>query len=134
MIDHEELKNRLLAIAPELEASVAEWCESFEDYNPSAMIFFDDHLDPYLANVLESGAQDDHCRELFDFFEELANSTDEEVVSCVAYALPRALQAHSDAVRRADEFLGPKSRELTLEYLLTYTTWTKRKLRWRRAL
>ena len=93
------------------------------------MIFFDDHLDPYLANALEAGDRDAHCRELFEFFEELANRAEDQAVACVRYSLPRALQGHDEALRRAREFLGSRSRELVLDYLLTWTTWTKRKLR-----
>ena len=127
---HSAYKEELLFIAPSLQTVASEMRRLFgEDYDPSAMIFFDDILDPYLATTIQSGSPLE-CKELFDFFERLAASSDEQAVLCVAYAVPRALQDHPQALEMAEPLMGPKTREFIVDYLLRWTTWTRKTLPW----
>ena len=115
---YEGIQRVLLGRFPELGGRVEKAFGSYYDLQaetPEAYPLFEDALQGFVLQLLETGQNDQLLRRIFAFFEEMADSSDRNVVDLLSIAILEALVFRRESVLRAWGYMGEKTKELASE-------------------
>jgi len=114
-VRYEDMTDLLVTRAPELREEIEEVRRWWEPDVPGQHIIYGDVLNPYLKNLLQTGANDERLRELFMLLEELAHNPDEHVQEVVVVTVLESLLGHPALFARAREFMAPTTLAMSYE-------------------
>lgn len=109
-INYRDVIPATLRVFPELkgayEKEAARWTEEpFGPYN-----LFDIIVMPHVLGLLNAKGREDELRKAFEYFENLATHSDEEISNLIGVAVCEELCSHEAALQRAVKFMGPKTK------------------------
>ena len=105
---------------PSLKAVIDAEMDTFECYKPGANVLYGNVLNPYITELLRASDESDEIIKVFNFYEELALSDDEEVRNLLQVTLLEYLWDEPEIFRRAEKYMLPETKKvnnLINEYL-----------------
>ena len=82
---------------------------------PGAYPLFEDILQERVIELLKSGADEDSLRRIFSFYEEMANSKDEDVVTLLWISIMEDLVYDKKLIAEAWKYMGGKTKDMARE-------------------
>jgi hypothetical protein len=82
---------------------------------PGTYPLFEEVLKPRVIELLESGTGDESLKRIFSFYEEMAGSRDEEVVSLLWKSILEPLASEKQLIVAAWKYMGEKTKALARE-------------------
>ncbi len=110
---YQDLNGLLLSRFPELEPQYRTVRAMYPpDEEPGPHVVYGDVLTPHVISLLETGVPDQQVSPFFDFLEQLAGSTDQQIRDVVGATVCERLN-HERVIRsRARRFMGPVTQRL----------------------
>ena len=112
---YKDIEKILLSRFPELKERMQEVFGSsyvLEVETPQAYPVFEDVLQGFLLELIDDGRNVALTQRIFDFLEEMANSTDSNVADLLGIAILEPLVFRRESVRRAWPYMGERTKEL----------------------
>jgi hypothetical protein len=117
-LTYDSVDKALLASVPELGkrySAEAEW-----QGRPGQYIVVEDVLRPFLNELLDSGKDAGLIRRVFDFLEDMARSSDIEVVNLLYVGILETLVGQPGRLGTAWKYMGEATRKVARECARTY--------------
>ncbi len=107
----------LISAVPEIRSRYDEEFATYGDEQPGQYLVFGLVLNPLLFPILRSpeGENEEVLRRVFSFFEEMAHSSDIQVVNLLWVEELEALVAKRDLLARAWKYMGQRTKALARE-------------------
>ncbi len=112
------IRNVFLKRFPELWERIETEYGSYYDLKhqlPGAYPLFEDILQERVIELLKAGAYDDSLRRIFSFYEEMARSQDEEVVTLLWISIMERLVYEKTLIAEAWKYMGEKTKDMARE-------------------
>jgi len=112
------IRNVFLKRFPELWERIEATFGSYYDLKseiPGAYPLFEDILQERVIELLKSGAADDSLRRIFSFYEEMAGSQDEDVVTLLWMSIIEPLVYEKELIAEAWKYMGEKTKDMARE-------------------
>jgi len=109
---YQEMNRILWDRFPQLRTQLSQ-CMS--EYECGPHVLYEVALNPYVKEVLEKDNNDEKCCQVFEFFEELATSGDEEVRNLLQVTLLEALWDEKELLHKACGYMKPETRRINDE-------------------
>src|SRR5271170_244388 len=105
-----ELSSRFPEISNRIKSTFAPDYD-LEAETPGGYPIFEDVVQPFLLELIESGHNEALLTRLFDFFEEMAASEDRDVTDLLRIAILETLVYRRECYQRARQYMGRKTKE-----------------------
>ena len=109
---YEELSNVLIQRFPNLIKSINVEMDTFDCYKPGPNVLYGNVLNPYVKELLEHENNKVALQQVFKFYEELAQSEDEEVKNLLQVTLLEALWDDGITYDKACEYMLPMTKHI----------------------
>jgi hypothetical protein len=113
-LSYTNVEGELLRRFPELEAKVQQEFGSYcdlENERPGNYLVFEDIVFPFIKEIAGEEGKEKIAEELFDFFEQMANSPDSQLLDLLGIAITEQLAWHQ-LLDKFDRFIGPNTRRM----------------------
>jgi hypothetical protein len=117
-LSYRSIRNVFLERFPELwERIEAKYATHYnlKTQIPGSYPLFEEILKPRVIELLESGADDDMLKRIFSFYEEMARSSDEEVVNLLWISITEPLVYDKKLIAKAWKYWGEKTKDMARE-------------------
>jgi len=117
-LTYKDIEKVALTRFPETGKLVEQTFGSYYDLTsevPAAYPIFEDVIQELIFELLDARKDDYLLRRIFVFLEEMADSNDKEVVNLLWITVLEPLVSNHERIRRAWEFMGPRTRSLSKE-------------------
>jgi hypothetical protein len=111
---YDQVQNELSSRFPEIRNHIKSTFApdyDLETETPGGYPIFEDVVEPFLLELIESGRDEALLTRLFDFFEEMASSEDGDVTDLLRIAILETLVYHRECYQRARQYMGRKTKE-----------------------
>jgi hypothetical protein len=117
-LSYRSIRNVFLERFPELwERIEAKYATHYnlKTQIPGSYPLFEEILKPRVIELLESGADNDILKRIFSFYEEMARSSDEEVVNLLWISITEPLVYDKKLIAKAWKYWGEKTKDMARE-------------------
>jgi hypothetical protein len=117
-LSYRSIRNVFLERFPELwERIEAKYATHYnlKTQIPGSYPLFEEILKPRVIELLESGADNDMLKRIFSFYEEMARSSDEEVVNLLWISITEPLVYDKKLIAKAWKYWGEKTKDMARE-------------------
>jgi hypothetical protein len=117
-LSYRSIRNVFLERLPELwERIEAKYATHYnlKTQIPGSYPLFEEILKPRVIELLESGADNDMLKRIFSFYEEMARSSDEEVVNLLWISITEPLVYDKKLIAKAWKYWGEKTKDMARE-------------------
>jgi hypothetical protein len=105
----------MLKAVPELKQAYKEELELWDGEDPGLHNIFGNVFNPYLVNLLKSGRNREKLERIFSFLEDMAHSSDPEVINVLYVTILERLGGDDGTPVIAQHFMGPKTKIMSQE-------------------
>jgi hypothetical protein len=106
-----ELLSRFPELLPRIEKTFGSYYD-LKNEMPDAYPIFEDVVQEFLFELLQTGKDHSRLTSLFSFFEEMATSGDRDVNDLLGIAILEPLKSQPELSERARGYMGRKTMEL----------------------
>jgi hypothetical protein len=114
----ENIRNVFLKRFPELWERIEATFGSYYDLKseiPEAYPLFEDILQERVIELLKTGADEDSLKRIFSFYEDMAKSEDEDVVTLLSISIMEDLVYDKNLIAEAWKYMGEKTKNMARE-------------------
>lgn len=86
--------------------------DKFKNHNPGPHVLYENVLNPYVKELLDNEENDEALQRIFKFYEDLAQSNDQEVKNLLQVTLLEVLWDDSIIYGKAYKYMLPATRQI----------------------
>lgn len=114
-ITYDDMGAKLIERLPELRPKYSAMLEWWDDEKPGQHVVYGDILNPYLKELLEKGDPAERLEIIFDFLENMANSSDEGVRNVLYVTVLEYFLGDKERLKKMRSYMRPKTLEFSYE-------------------